>query len=63
MLTSANGKFCVCTGPSLPPSHRVHFLAPPLLRLRLSHSYWLQPQSTAGRPGTEKYRTMDWIAN
>lgn len=54
LLTSANGKFCVCTVPSLHPSHRAHFLTPPLLLLRPSHSYWPQPQSTAGRPGTKR---------
>lgn len=54
LLTSANGKFCVCTVPSLHLSRRAHSLAPPLLLLHPSHSYWPQPQSTAGRPGTGK---------
>lgn len=61
LLTSANGKFCVCTVPSLLLSHRAHFLAPPLLLRRPSHSYWPQPQSTAGRPGTERREKTDWI--
>lgn len=56
LLTSANGKFCVCTVPSLHLFRRAHFLAPPRLLLHPSHSYWPQPQSTAGRPGTEKQR-------
>lgn len=61
LLTSANGRFCVCTVPSLRLSRRAHFSAPPLLLLHRSHSYWPQPQSTVGRPGTEKNKeTAGW---
>lgn len=54
VLTSANGRFCVCTVPSLRLSRRAHFSAPPLLLPRPSHSYWPQQQSTVGQPGTKK---------
>lgn len=54
VLTSANGRFCVCTAPSLHLSRRAHFSAPPLLLPHPSHSYLPQQQSRVGRPGTKK---------
>lgn len=51
-LTSADGRFCVCTVPSLRPSRRARFSAPPPLLPLPSRSYWPRLQSTVGPPGT-----------
>lgn len=54
LLTSADGRFCACTVPSLHLSRRARFSAPPLLLLHLFRSYWPRLQSTVGPPGTGK---------
>lgn len=51
-LTSADGRFCACTVPSLHPSRRARFSAPPPLPPHPSHSYWPRLRSTVGPPDT-----------
>lgn len=52
-LASSGGKFCVCTVPSLRPSHKVHSSRLRSLLRRQFHSYSLLQQSKAVQPDTE----------